>query len=159
MNRLILLLGGNMGDRFRILTDATLSLETVFGRAEASSSLYLTEPWGMKEQPWFLNACLTFHTSMNPIEVLERTRQVEKDAGRTRSEKWGPRSLDIDILDFGGQSLQSPDLVLPHPELHHRRFVLIPLIEAVPDWKHPVLGSTVNELLHSCPASEKVIRL
>ena len=117
------------------------------------SSLYLTEPVGGGRQPPFVNAVLKLRSTVPPARLLALAKAFERDAGRRRGRRNGPRPIDIDILDFAGrvigdgQSARRAFLVLPHPELHRRRFVLQPLLEVEPHWHHPVLDASVRQLL------------
>ncbi|MCC7301246.1 MAG: 2-amino-4-hydroxy-6-hydroxymethyldihydropteridine diphosphokinase [Bacteroidia bacterium] len=158
MNRFILLLGGNQGDRFGTLFEAINRLSVLY-RVTGSSPVYLTEPWGMKEQPWFLNACLTIDSELSPIRMLEELQTLETAMGRTRTVKWGPRTLDIDILACGELIYVQPGLEIPHPGLSRRRFALEPMAAVEPEWKHPVEKWNVKEYLAALVAPEKVIRL
>jgi 2-amino-4-hydroxy-6-hydroxymethyldihydropteridine diphosphokinase len=132
MTTLILLLGGNLGDRI----------------------FYLRE--GLTEQPAFYNQALVFKTVLPALDVLAHTQQIEKDLGRIRKERWGARMIDIDILFYGQHIMNTPALQLPHPQLHLRRFALVPLAEILPVWEHPVLEKSIQELLLQCPDTLEV---
>lgn len=123
-------------------------------RLERASAIIASEPWGRKDQPVYANAVARIKTRLQPLELLSYLRQIERAAGRERRERWGERTLDLDILDYNGMKLnetadQSTDaqLVLPHPSMHERAFVLEPIAEIAPRWRHPVLGSTAKQLL------------
>jgi 2-amino-4-hydroxy-6-hydroxymethyldihydropteridine diphosphokinase len=111
------------------------------------SSLYETEPWGVKDQPLFINMAIEIETGLKPKVLLKILKDVEKEVGRGKSIKWGPRIIDLDILLFDNIVLNEDDLKIPHPLMHKRDFVLRPLCEIAPDIKQPVFGKTIKELL------------
>ncbi|MCU0431739.1 MAG: 2-amino-4-hydroxy-6-hydroxymethyldihydropteridine diphosphokinase [Cytophagaceae bacterium] len=117
------------------------------------SSIWETAAWGLSEQASFLNQALIVKTSLQPAQALEAMLQIEKKAGRIRKQHWGPRCLDIDMLLVNDMCIHSPDLQVPHPYLHARRFVLVSLVEMISEWKHPELWKTMDELLQECPDS------
>lgn len=123
------------------------------------SSLYKTEPIGYSDQSWFVNAVVEIEATLDPWKTLERLQAIEITLGRERGIRWGPRSLDLDLLFYGNQVLEGPDLVIPHPRIQERRFVLLPLAEIASDWLHPLLGKSVQELLESLEAGQKVFQL
>lgn len=155
--RVLLGLGANLGDPAAQLARAVLRLGDVV-RVTGVSSLYRSEPVGFREQPDFLNAVCAAETTLSPAELLVATQAVEREMGREPSFRNGPRPLDIDLLAYDGLVLDSPDLVLPHPGIAHRGFVLHPLAEVAPGWRHPVLDRTARELLLSAPLLERVER-
>jgi 2-amino-4-hydroxy-6-hydroxymethyldihydropteridine diphosphokinase len=126
-------LGGNVGDAATTIAAALRRLEEATVEILARSSLYRTAPWGKTDQPPFVNACAVARTELCPRTLLERILAVEIDLGRRPGERWGPRTIDIDILDYAGRALDEPGLRLPHPRLTERAFVLVPLAEIVPD--------------------------
>ena len=149
MNRVtgFLGLGTNMGDRKKNLTQALTILNdrpdlTVL----RTSSIYETEPWGLANQPKFLNMVAEFATSISPDELLERVKKVEQDMGRKAGPRFGPRIIDIDILLLEDQVVDEPNLNVPHVSLHERAFILVPLSELAPELVHPVFGVTVATL-------------
>ena len=134
-------------------------IEQQVGSITALSALYETAPWGVKEQPAFLNQVAEVQTDLAPEEVLRHVLEIEQRLGRVRYERWGARHLDIDILYFDSLAMDTARLTIPHPRLHERRFTLVPLAELLPDYVHPVLGQTTLELLTACPDEGEVIRL
>jgi len=144
-------LGSNLGDREAALEGALLRLAAGGFRVTRRSSLWLTEPVGGPPQGWFLNAVAQGETALRPEALLEACLATERELGRVRAERNGPRTIDVDILFFGDERRSSPGLVIPHPRLHERRFVLAPLAEIAPDLVHPTLGLTVRELVARCP--------
>jgi 2-amino-4-hydroxy-6-hydroxymethyldihydropteridine diphosphokinase len=134
-------LGSNLGDRKQNLLSALRLLDGMEGiKVEEVSSVYETEPWGVLDQPLFLNMVAEISTSLDPHGVLEACRQVEKELGRVRGEKWGPRLIDVDVLLYGDLEVREEDLIIPHPHLTERDFVIIPLLEIEPDVSLPGKG-------------------
>jgi 2-amino-4-hydroxy-6-hydroxymethyldihydropteridine diphosphokinase len=148
-------LGANLGDRMTMLRMAIQRLETL-GRIAGVSSLYETEPVGYLEQPRFLNAVVALDTSLAPIDLLHGLLGIERDLGRVRSFPNAPRTLDLDLLMVDNVILDIPEMTLPHPRLHERAFVLVPLAEVAPDLVHPGSGKTLPELLNSLPDQSAV---
>ncbi len=149
-------LGSNLGDRVGHLKAGLAELDRLDIKCRRSSSYYETEPVGFLDQPWFLNIAVLVDSPVEPRELLERCLQIEQARGRSRTRKNGPRTLDIDILLFGRQIIDEPRLVIPHPRMSQRRFVLEPLAEIAPEVYHPVLMKTVRLLLDSCPDPSSV---
>ena len=143
-------LGANLGDRMTMLRMAIQRLETL-GRIAGVSSLYETEPVGYLEQPRFLNAVVVLDTALAPVDLLSGLLGIELDLGRIRSFPNAPRTLDLDLLMVDDIILETPELTLPHPRLHERAFVLIPLAEVSPELVHPRSGKSLQELLSSLP--------
>lgn len=150
-NKVILLgIGSNIGDRCKYLNAAITGLEAVEQiSVKQVSAFYETEPFGFKEQDWFLNAVVAIKTSLQPLELLDVCQQIEKKLNRRRDIHWGPRTIDIDILVYNGIKLETERLTLPHPYLALRRFVLIPAAEISSDII--AAGQTAQELLRNCP--------
>lgn len=140
--------GSNMGDRKAHIEQAIEKLNHIRGcMVEQVSGLLETEPYGGVEQDDFLNGCLKLNTLLEPLELLKEMNRIEQEAGRERVLHWGPRTLDLDMLYFDNEILAEPDLILPHPDMHNREFVLRPLMELNPYLRHPVNGKTVKEML------------
>lgn len=151
-------LGANLGQRQEQLR-AALDRLAVLGRVIATSSLYETQPVGVPDQPWFLNCAVAVETNLSPERVLDSTLAIERAMGRERTRKKGPRNIDIDIVLFDQRIVDSPRLMIPHPAMHQRRFVLAPLAEIAPQARHPVLKKTVGELLAELSDREIVRRI
>ncbi|MDP9315005.1 MAG: 2-amino-4-hydroxy-6-hydroxymethyldihydropteridine diphosphokinase [Chloroflexota bacterium] len=146
-------LGANLGDRAATLGAARQRLAPDV-QVLAWSSLYETAPWGVSEQPPFLNAVCQAQTALSPTALLAYLKARERELGRVPSFRWGPRAIDIDILLYDELVLNAEQLTLPHPRLHERAFVLVPLLELAPDLRHPVIGRTVRELVADLPPDE-----
>ena len=146
-----LALGGNMGDREHALTSALRRIERLEKtRLLRCSAFYNTAPWGVREQADFLNAVAEIETSLEPMQLFRGLQAIEAAMGRIQTARYGPRLIDIDLLVHGDTKLETPILTLPHPGIPSRRFVLVPLCELAPDMTHPVLGSSMRELLDIC---------
>lgn len=147
-------LGANLGDREANLRAARERLQERGVELERCSSLYETEPWGVRDQPRYLNAVCRGRTALSPQELLRLAKQVERDLGRRPGVRYGPRPVDVDILLYDDLALDTPDLTIPHPRLAERGFVLVPLAELAPELVVPGLGRTVRELLEGLGESE-----
>ena len=154
---LYLLLGANLGDRAQTLRRATDLIAGCVGKVVQQSGLYETAPWGITDQPAYLNQVLAVETMLEPEAVLVHTQGIEQKLGRVRYEKWGARVIDIDILYYDNRVIQSDTLTIPHPYLHQRRFTLVPLAKIAPEFVHPLLQKTTAELLAECADTGQVI--
>ena len=154
----VLCLGGNKGNREKLLSQAVILLSQYF-EVKKLSSIYETAAWGGVAKGDFLNQVAVVSTDMQPEEVLDRIQQIELDLGRTRFEPWGDRTMDIDILFYGEQIFKSDRLEIPHPFLAERRFVLVPLSELIPDFVHPVLKEKMVKLLDLCQDRSEVKKI
>jgi 2-amino-4-hydroxy-6-hydroxymethyldihydropteridine diphosphokinase len=151
-------LGSNVGDREAQLRAAQARLSAV-GRVVVASSFYETEPVEFTEQPWFLNFVLALETSKTPQQLMTAILRIEEEMGRRRTQKKGPRSIDIDILLFDDIIMDSTNLTIPHPALQQRRFVLEPMAEIAPEVVHPALKKTIRELRDTLPPGQVVRKL
>ncbi len=140
-------IGSNLGDREGTCLKALEELEKRGIKVAKKSSRYETEPWGVKDQPNFINMAVEADTDLTPMEVLRVTKEIEKNLGRKETLMWGPRTVDLDILLYDDLVVDEPDLRIPHPHMHERDFVLKPLTEIAPEAIHPLLKKTVREML------------
>jgi 2-amino-4-hydroxy-6-hydroxymethyldihydropteridine diphosphokinase len=159
MNISFLLIGGNEGDSASQLAKACEKIEGAGCKILRRSALYETAPWGKTDQNDFLNQALQIQTSLDAPALMDTLLEIEKIMGRIRLEKYGSRIIDIDMLFFNEEIIHSPRLIIPHPEIQNRRFVLVPMEEIAPDHCHPVLRQSIRELLAACPDKGEVKRL
>jgi len=146
MHSVFILLGSNLGDRLTYLKQATQSIEKEAGKVVQKSAVYRTESWGKTDLPEYLNQVLQIESALLPQALLTTLQQIELSLERKREEKWGSRTIDIDILFYDGEQINEPNLIIPHPLLQERRFVLEPLMEIAPFLEHPVSGKTIKQL-------------
>jgi 2-amino-4-hydroxy-6-hydroxymethyldihydropteridine diphosphokinase len=144
--KVFLSLGSNLGDKEKNLKDANLILEQNGIFIEKASKLYITKPFGYLEQDDFLNECLLCYTDKTPHDILKIIQIVEKTLKRKRIIRWGPRTIDVDILFYGDRVIKTDDLEIPHPGIPQRDFVLRPLMDLDPDFVHPLLKKSIKEL-------------
>lgn len=157
MERVFLISGSNMGNRFDNLNKASNLIQKRIGPVIDKSSVYESVPWGFNHPDKFLNQVLEVETTKDPETLLMQLQEIEKALGRIRnSKRYSARSIDIDILFYGKLILKKESLVIPHPRIAERRFVLVPLCELIPDYQHPVLGETIHELLNLCEDKAEV---
>ncbi len=151
--------GSNIGDRFAYIQNAIQVLVEVEEiTLQKISSLYETAPVGNEAQAKFLNGVVAIKTCLSPHTLLHTLKQIETDVGRQHRIRWGPREIDMDILIYGDICLQAPDLIIPHPEMHLRHFVLIPLAEIAPDVVHPVFNETIQTTLERLEDDKSVVK-
>lgn len=146
-------LGSNLGDR---VANCRKAIGLMAGRGieiVRVSSFYETEPWGVEDQPMFINAAAEARTALEPMELLKTLKAIEDSMGRERTGRWGPRTIDLDILFYGEAVLESGALRVPHPDAHLRAFVMAPLAEIAPGFVHPVVKKTIGELAASLDQS------
>lgn len=151
MNKAYLLTGTNLDERLKNISKAAQLISEYCGNINKKSAVYETAAWGKTDQPAFLNQALELFTELNAKQLIRRVLKIEKQMGRIRIEKLGPRIIDIDILLFNNDQYQLPFLTVPHPELQNRKFALTPLAEIAPGLVHPMLNKTINTLLQDCP--------
>ena len=146
-------MGSNIGDPIHYLQAALAALDALEGcQLLAVSSLFQTPAWGKTDQPDFVNLACQVATQLNPLDFLDACQKIETDLGRVRLEKWGERTLDIDIVLWGEETLDFPRLQVPHPYMQERAFVLLPLVQLIPHFIHPQLGKNISQLLETVQA-------
>lgn len=158
-SNVFLLLGTNLGDRLQYLNAATLQIEARVGKVLQKSAVYATAAWGLPSQPDFYNQVLRIQTDLSTNKLLHEILAIEHKLGRVRAEKWGARTIDIDILYFGGDVITEKELAVPHPAIAYRRFTLVPLVEISPKFIHPLLAKTNEVLLQECDDTLSVQRV
>ncbi len=159
MNIAYLLIGGNLGNRSANLQKAMQLIEQNCGQVVQTSAIYETAAWGLTNQPAFYNQALKIHTNLPPESLMDALLLIEKEMGRVRTIKLGPRTIDLDMIFYNMLVLNSEKLVLPHPALSQRRFVLLPLFEIAPGFIHPVFQKNIEQLLKDCPDQLDVQKL
>ena len=153
------LLGSNLGDRELLVNQASKMISERCGKIVAKSRLYESEPWGFKSEHWFLNQVVKIETALSPDDLMKELLEIEKELGRDRSvphEGYVSRPMDLDILYFGNEIIDTQMITAPHPRLHERRFTLLPLCDIAPDYVHPVMKKTNLQLLDECQDAGKV---
>ncbi len=147
-NKLVLSLGSNLGNRYAYLQQAIVSINEAFDTIGLVAQFYQSPPWGDTNQSSFLNTAMVLETTYTPDHCIRLLQEIEAEIGRTKTRKWGPRTIDIDILFYEDEIISKPNLQVPHPHLQDRAFVLVPLHDLVPNFKHPVYTMTIREMLH-----------
>lgn len=151
MNTGYLLIGGNVGDRAANLQTALKRISETCGTITSTSSLYETAAWGNTNQPSFYNQAVVVTTPLSPVALMDQLLEIELEMGRIRTQKYGPRTIDLDILMIDELVISSEKLTIPHPQMHNRRFALLPMVEVAPTLKHPLLDQSIEDLLQNCP--------
>lgn len=154
-----LLLGTNMGDRNKNLVDAIVAINQDVGKVRKQSSVYQTAAWGKTDQEPFYNQVIELETSLAPHRLLDALLSIEQKKGRKRTHLWGERIIDIDILFYDDEIIETSDLIVPHPQLVYRRFTLVPLNEIASDFIHPIFQKKVSELLKDCRDELSVVKI
>ena len=152
-------LGSNVGDRAAQLKSAQGLINKLIGKIAQKSHVYETQPWGKTDQDTFLNQVVMVNTALDPRGLLDTIGKIERELGRDRKDKWGPRTIDIDVLFYGRRIVRDKGLEIPHPELHKRAFVLVPMLEIAPEYEHPVFKKTMDELYLACEDQSDVVML
>jgi 2-amino-4-hydroxy-6-hydroxymethyldihydropteridine diphosphokinase len=150
MNKVYLLIGGNIGDRMANLAMAVQFIEKYLGKMLQISSIYETAAWGNTHQADFLNQSICIETPLTPTDLMTQILLIEKAMGRERNIPIGPRTIDIDILYYNDAIVENEQVTIPHPRISERKFVLYPLVEIAPEWMHPILHKTNTVLLKEC---------
>lgn len=159
-HQLILSLGGNLGNKALIFQETSVLIEECIGKVKLSSPIYETPPWGFESEHAFWNRVLVVSTSLLPHEVLQEIRLIEKKYGRQRKKDvYLSREMDIDILFYDHNVIVTEDLTIPHPLVGQRRFVLAPLADILPGFRHPQTGKSIIEMLEECPDQSEIKRL
>jgi 2-amino-4-hydroxy-6-hydroxymethyldihydropteridine diphosphokinase len=157
-NQLILSLGGNQGDIKKTFLSVKNMITQEVGSIIKESSIYQTQAWGVKNQPDFLNQVIVIETNLSPLAILEKCLMVEIELGRKRLKKWGERTIDIDLLFYNNEIIQTENLQIPHPRISERNFILFPLNEIIPNFIHPVLNISIKNLKNECRDDLKVFK-
>lgn len=148
-------LGTNLGNRLKNLWNAVRTMKNRGITIKSVSDVFETPPWGVTDQPFFLNACVTAETDLPPDELLALLKETEAELGRIPSRRWGPREIDLDLLFYGQEVVATEGLTVPHREMGNRGFVLVPLNQVAPDWRHPGNGLSIREMTERLPDSER----
>jgi 2-amino-4-hydroxy-6-hydroxymethyldihydropteridine diphosphokinase len=150
LNKVVILLGSNVGYRKSRLCKAIKAIESEIGVIYLKSKVYVTKAWGNQNQNDFFNQVIEVKSNFNAPLILQKLLNIEVKMGRIRTEKWAARTIDLDILFYNNEIIKSDSLIIPHPQLHLRRFTLVPLVEILPNRIHPQLQLTCSQLLSNC---------
>lgn len=156
MNKVYLQLGSNMGERGQYLASAISLIKEKIGAVESVSKIYESTPWRVDGQENYLNQVLLVKSNLSSLGVLHEALQIENQLGRVRLEKWGERIIDIDIIFYNDEMIETAELCVPHKHMHERLFVLKPLFEIAPEFIHPKYKKTIAELVDACADTDKV---
>ena len=157
MNKVYFLLGSNLSNRFSLLNQARMLISEKIGTIGLASGIYESAPWGFKAETAFLNQTILVETHLEPLNILEVINKIENQLGRIRrSASYESRTIDIDILFYNDENINLPHLVIPHNQLHNRKFTLVPLIEIAANFVHPIFNKSIEELLRDCEDQSEV---
>ena len=157
MNTVYIQLGSNIGERESFITKSMHKVEDDIGKIITASSIFETTAWGNENQNNFLNSVIEIKTPFDAFTILQKSQEIENNLGRKRSDKWGERTIDIDILFYNNKIINTKELTIPHPLIQKRKFVLVPLSEIAPSYKHPILRKNISTLLSECKDTQKVL--
>lgn len=157
MNTIYIQLGSNVGDRNSYIKESLLQIEKILGTITCESKTYESSPWGVTEQRNFLNKVISVKADFSAKDALKTLQNIEDDLGRKRTEKWGERTIDLDILFYNNETINTKELTIPHPHIQDRKFVLIPFVEMNGKFIHPTLKKDIFALLKECKDTEKVV--
>lgn len=157
--KVFLLLGSNIGNKKKHLDDAIQLIRKQCGPVKRCSSVYETEPWKVEDQELYYNMAVEIETTLTPDTLLKQIKSIEKEMGRVSREKWAPREIDIDILFFGRKVIKQKELQIPHPHMHERNFAILPMMEIAPDFTHPTLNLSMEELYEKSTDNCEVVLL
>ena len=157
MNTVYIQLGSNIGERESFISKSMEQIEENIGEIITESSVFETIPWGNKNQNNFLNTVIKIRTPFDAFKILQKSQEIENNLGRERVDKWGERTIDIDILFYNNEIINTTKLIIPHPLIQQRKFVLVPLSEIAPNYMHPILKKSISTLLSECKDNQKVL--
>ena len=157
MNTVYIQLGSNIGERESFIAKSMEQIEENIGEIITESSIFETIPWGYENQDNFLNSVIKIKTTFDAFKVLKKSQEIENTLGRKRISKWRKRTIDIDILFYNNEIINTTKLIIPHPLIQQRKFVLVPLSEIAPNYIHPILKKSISTLLSECKDNQKVL--